>query len=59
MSHFTQSLWKAFGITHNPLSAYHPQTDRQTEHFNQELEIYLCHFLSWHQEDWNQYIKLA
>jgi hypothetical protein len=34
-------------------TAYHPQTDGQTEHVNQVLEGYLCIFTSRQQDDWD------
>jgi hypothetical protein len=36
-------------------TAYHPQTDGQTEHINQVLEGYLCLFTSRRQDDWDDY----
>ena len=33
-------------------TAYHPQTDRQTERINQELEQYLRVFIDHRQEQW-------
>jgi len=33
-------------------TAYHPQTDRQTERMNQELDQYLCIFINYIQEQW-------
>ena len=33
-------------------SAYHPQTDGETERVNQELETYLCIFCDRHLEKW-------
>jgi hypothetical protein len=34
-------------------TAYHPQTDSQTEHINQVLEGYLHLFTSWWQDNWD------
>jgi transposase InsO family protein len=38
---FTHELYKLLGIKLATSTAYHPQTDSQTEHINQELEGYL------------------
>jgi hypothetical protein len=43
---FTHELYKLLGIKLATLTAYHPQTDGQTEHVNQELEGYLRMFTS-------------
>jgi len=40
-------------------TAYHPQTDSQTECVNQEMEIYLCIFIDYHQNDWTEWLSLA
>jgi Integrase zinc binding domain len=40
-ANFTMELCKTLGIKQNILSAYHPQTDRQSERTNQSLEQYL------------------
>jgi hypothetical protein len=39
--------------------AYHPQTDGQMEHFNQELEGYLRNFTSQRQDDWDKLLPLG
>jgi hypothetical protein len=39
--------------------AYHPQTDRQTERVNQELEGYLHIFTSRQQDDWDNLLPLG
>jgi hypothetical protein len=41
------------------LTAYHPQTDGQTEHVNQELEGYLCMFTSRRRDDWDDLLPLG
>jgi hypothetical protein len=41
ISKFSRALAKLLDYTIAPSTAYHPQTDRQTERLNQELETYL------------------
>jgi hypothetical protein len=41
------------------LMAYHPQTDSQTKHINQELEGYLHIFTSQVQDDWDELLPLG
>ena len=40
-------------------SAYHPQTDGETERVNQELETYLCIFCNGHFEKWADLLPMA
>jgi len=40
-------------------TAFHPQTDRQTERMNQELEQYLHMFIDHHQEQWPEWLGTA
>jgi hypothetical protein len=46
-------------IKGNPSTAYHPQTDGQTEQINQEVEIYLRFYLNYQQDNWSQQLPLA
>jgi hypothetical protein len=41
------------------LTAYHPQTDGQTERLNQEVEKYLRTFVNHHQDDWATWLTMA
>jgi hypothetical protein len=56
---FTYELYKLLGIKLATSTAYHPQTDGQTEHVNQELEGYLCIFTSRRQDDWDGLLPLG
>jgi transposase InsO family protein len=58
-SHFTQDLSKLVGIKVNLSTAYHPQSDRQTERTNQELETYLRMFVPYQQDDWDEWLASA
>jgi len=40
-------------------TAFHPQTDRQTEHINQEVEQYLQLFINHQQTNWNNWLSCA
>lgn len=54
-----KDLYKLLGITGNPSTAYHPQTDGQTERVNQELEQYLRIYVNHHQNDWSEWLAIA
>ena len=60
---FTGSFWATlmhYLHTKRRLStAYHPQTDGQTERQNQTLEQYLRAFINWEQNDWAQWLPHA
>ena len=61
--HFTsmlsRELCRALGITQNISTAYHPQTDGQSERTNQRLEQYLRIFIDYHQQTWASLLPLA
>jgi hypothetical protein len=59
VSQFMRDLLKLLGIRGNPSTAYHPQTDRQTEQMNQELEQYLRIYVNYQQDDWSEWLSLA
>ena len=40
-------------------TAYHPQTDGQTERVNQEVEQFLRIFVNQRQDDWNEWLAIA
>ena len=59
VSSFMKDLYRLLGIIGNPSTAYHPQTDGQTERINQEIEQYLRIFVNYRQTDWAEYIDVA
>jgi transposase InsO family protein len=58
-SQVTKELYRLLGIERKLSTAYHPQTDGQTERVNQELEIYLRIFTSNEQDQWANWLHLA
>ena len=56
---FWRSLMKRLGVKLNLSTAYHPQTDGQTERVNQNLEHYLRNYVNFDQDDWSTYLPLA
>jgi len=56
---FWESLCLLLGIKRKMSTAYHPQTDGQTERTNQVLEGYLRSFVNYDQDDWYQLLPLA
>jgi len=55
----TKELNRMLGIETRLSTAFHPQTDRQTEQMNQELEQYLRFFIDYRQKDWLEWLALA
>ena len=56
---FMKELNKILGITTKLSTAYHPQTDGQTERMNQELVQYLRMFIDHRQTDWPEWLAIA
>ena len=60
---FTSQLWTSLcadlGIKPKLSTAYHPQTDGQTERVNQVLELYLSCYLTYQQDDWFETLPYA
>ena len=50
-----KELNKMLGIETKLLMAYHPETDRQTERTNQELEQYLRMYINHRQNNWAEW----
>jgi transposase InsO family protein len=59
VSNFMKEVYRKLGVRMNPSTAYHPQTDGQTERINQELELYLRIFTNHRQTDWADLLSLA
>ena len=54
-----RELNRMLGIETKLSTAFHPQTDRQTERTNQELEQYLRIFIDHRQEQWPEWLGTA
>lgn len=59
VSAFWRSVLTHLNIAPAPSTAYHPETDGQTERTNQTLETYLRHFVSHRQDDWVDWLPMA
>jgi len=60
---FTSDFWtritKALGISRNLSTAFHRQTDGQTERANATLEQYLRAYCNYQQDDWEKLLPIA
>ncbi|MBW0579584.1 hypothetical protein O181_119299 [Austropuccinia psidii MF-1] len=59
VSSFWTNLCQQLKISRDISTAFHPETDGQTERVNQILEQYLWMYVSYHQDDWNNWLPLA
>ncbi len=59
VSKFMKDLYDLLQIKANTSTAWHPQTDGQTERVNQEVEKYLRIFVNHLQDDWVEWLSLA
>lgn len=59
MSDFWQHLSRRLKIKSSPSTAYHPETDGQTERMNAILECHLRSYVSYMQNDWVEWLPLA
>ena len=60
---FTSNYWKtlvaSIGTKLRMSTAYHPQTDGQTERTNQTMEVYLRHYVNKRQNNWVALLPMA
>ncbi len=60
---FTSQFWTEFfgicNVSQGLSTAFHPQTDGQTEVVNKSIEDYLRHFGAENQDDWDQLLVFA
>lgn len=54
--HFWRTLWKCLGTQLTMSTAFHPQTDGQTERANRTLEEMLRPYVSFQQTDWDEHL---
>lgn len=62
-TNFVSQLWtqisQRLGIKITASTAFHPETDGQTERVNAVLEMYLRNYVTFHQDDWADWLPLA
>jgi Reverse transcriptase (RNA-dependent DNA polymerase)/RNase H-like domain found in reverse transcriptase/Integrase zinc binding domain/Chromo (CHRromatin Organisation MOdifier) domain len=56
---FWQEIWRLLGTKVSLSTAYHPQTDGQTERYNRVLEEMLRHYIAPTLNDWDKHLCLA
>jgi hypothetical protein len=58
-SKYWQTMMAQLGVQQKMSTAYHPQTDGQTERTNQTLEQYLRHYVNHKQDNWVSLLPMA
>ena len=58
-AHFWRAFWAQLGTTLTMSTAYHPQTDGQTERANRTLEEMLRSRVNFAQTDWDEHLAAA
>jgi hypothetical protein len=58
-SRFFTALTARLGVNSKLSTAFHPQTDGQTERLNQTLEQYLRCYINYDQDDWVEHLPMA
>jgi len=59
VARFTRELYRLLGIKLVSSTAWHPQTNGQTERINQELDQYLWLFVNERQDNWYDLLPMA
>ncbi|MBW0539160.1 hypothetical protein O181_078875 [Austropuccinia psidii MF-1] len=59
VSSFWTNLCQQLKISRDLSTAFHPETDGQTERVNQILEQSLWMYVSYHQDDWHTWLPLS
>jgi hypothetical protein len=59
VAEFMRELYRLLGISLAASTAYHPETDGQTERLNQELEQYIRLFVNQRQDNWDELLPLG
>ena len=59
VAEFWRSLCQLLGIQARLSTAYHPESDGQTERFNAVAEQYLRAYINYQQDDWSRWLPLA
>ena len=55
VARFFQSVCRILGVRNVFTTAYHPETNGQTERYNRSLLAMLRHYVSEHQDDWDYF----
>jgi hypothetical protein len=59
IAHFWQRLCQRLGTKPKLSTAWHPETDGQTENANASLKAYLRAYVNWNQNDWMDFLPIA
>jgi len=56
---FMEEFTKVLETKRQLSTAYHPQTDGQTERINQEIGMFLWHYVNYQQDNWTDWLATA